>query len=93
MSNWLLSPEQSNLLDYWSPGNVLAIPEAHRPEYYVVTMARSVTSLAHFLVLIFTGLLAFRDEVLPLSSVSPANFSGLTEDCDPSMPGILPQIT
>ncbi|KAI4098771.1 MAG: hypothetical protein LQ339_006271 [Xanthoria mediterranea] len=55
-------------------------------------MARSVTPLAHFLVLIFTGLLAFRDEVLPLSSDSPTNFSGLTEDCDPSKAGILLQI-
>ncbi|KAL8650436.1 MAG: hypothetical protein Q9226_005141 [Calogaya cf. arnoldii] len=84
MSKGFASPEQSVLLDYLSPWNVLALFKARRSKHYRVAMAIAGTLMTQLLILISTGLFVSQDEVYPRSSLSPTKVFGLTEDFDPS---------
>ena len=56
MSKGFTSPEQSVLLDYLSPWNVVALGKARKAKHYAVAIATSGTLLTQLLVLISTGL-------------------------------------
>ncbi|KAL8852499.1 MAG: hypothetical protein Q9221_002623 [Calogaya cf. arnoldii] len=92
MSKGFASPEQSVLLDYLSPWNVLALFKARRSKHYRVAIAIWGTLMTQLLILISTGLCVSQDEVYPRSSLSPTKAFGLTEDFDPSAVDIRPQV-
>ncbi|KAL8886405.1 MAG: hypothetical protein Q9192_006492 [Flavoplaca navasiana] len=92
MSKGFTSPEQSVLLDYLSPWNVVALGKACKAKHYAVAIAISGTLLTQLLVLISTGLFVSQDEVFPRSSNSPTKVFSLPENFNPFQVDIRPRI-
>lgn len=92
MSKGFASPEQSVLLDYLSPWNVLALPKACKLQHYGVVIAISGSLLTQLLIVISTGLFVTQDQVFQRYSDSPTRVFRLPGDFSPSTVGIRPQI-